>query len=139
MAPTMFEGRTGSSAPCAPRWSRWAASAACRTAPIQDVIDAPLPAAWSRVSLDAADEAIWRAGRKVDWEIERLSPGVLRGTWRYKHYTAVVTITHDRRLLSIRYEESDHLLHGSEIHSNYQRMVERLLQAIRLEPIAEAP
>ena len=110
--------------------------AACRSAPIRDVIDAPLPEAWSRLSVDQADEAIWRAGRKVGWEIERLSPGVLRGTWRYKHYTAVVTITHDRRTLSIRYEESDHLLRDGEIHSNYNVMVERLLERIQHDPVA---
>jgi len=112
----------------------------CRSAPIRDVVDAPLPPAWSRLSLDQADEAIWRAGRKVGWEIERLSPGVLRGTWRYKHYTAVVTLTHDRRALSIRYEESDHLLRDGEIHSNYNVMVGRLLDRIRREPVAaDAP
>lgn len=111
--------------------------AGCRSAPIRDVIDAPLPEAWSRLTLAQADEAIWRAGRKVGWEIERLSAGVLRGTWRYKHYSAVTTITHDLRKLSIRYEESDHLLRNGEIHSNYNVMVGRLLDQIRRERVAD--
>ena len=61
---------------------------------------------------------------------------MLRGTWRYRHHTAVVTITHDRRRLSIRYEESDHLLRDGEIHSDYNVMVGRLLEQIRREPVA---
>src|SRR5262245_24854437 len=106
--------------------------AACRTQPIRDVIDAPLPPDWSKASADAADEAIWRAGRKVGWEIERLRPGVLRGIWRKTgQYSAVVTITRDRNRLGIRYEESDHLLREGGIHSNYNVMVERLLREIQ--------
>jgi hypothetical protein len=111
--------------------------AACRTQPIRDVIDAPLPSVWSEASPDAADEAIWRAGRKVGWQIERLRPGVLRGTWRHEHYTAVVTITREGDRLGIRYEESDHLLREGGIHSNYNAMVERLLRQIEREPVLD--
>jgi hypothetical protein len=111
--------------------------AACRTQPIRDVIDAPLPPVWADASPDAADEAIWRAGRKVGWQIERLGPGVLRGTWRHKHYTALVTITRERDRLSIRYEESDHLLREGGIHVNYNEMVVRLQRQIEREPVVD--
>ena len=115
----------------------FACVAACRTQPIRDVIDAPLPSVWADASSDAADEAIWRAGRKVGWQIERLRPGVLRGTWRHEHYTALVTIVREGARISIRYEESDHLLREGGIHENYNRMVERLLRQIEREPVVD--
>jgi len=109
----------------------------CRTAPIQDVVDAPLPAACGASTTEAVDEAIWRAGRKLGWQIEGLRPGVLRGTWRFKHHVAVVSIAHADGRFSIRYEESQNLLHeGDRIHRSYNRAVQLLAIQIQQEPVA---
>jgi hypothetical protein len=109
----------------------------CRTAPILDVVDAPLPAVCGERTTEAVDEAIWRAGRKVGWKIERVSPGLLRGTWRFKHHEAVVAIAHADGRFSIRYEKSENLLHeGDQIHRNYKRLVEGLATQIQQEPVA---
>jgi len=114
--------------------------AGCRTAPIEDVTDFPLPPVTATADIAAIDEAIWRAGRKVGWGIERLSPGDLRGTWRYKQHLAVVRIHHDGSRLSIRYEDSVKLLReGQRIHKDYNHMVKRLLQAIQRELVAMLP
>jgi len=111
--------------------------AGCRTAPIHDIVDAPLPAACGKVTTEAVDEAIWRAGRKVGWKIELVRPGLLRGAWRFKHHEAVVSISHANGRFSIRYEKSENMLHdGDQIHRNYNRLVERLAARIRQEPLA---
>jgi hypothetical protein len=110
--------------------------AGCRTAPIQDVVAAPLPVPCADATTNDVDEAIWRAGRKLGWKIDRIGPGELRGTWRFKHHEAVVSITHHDGLLNIRYVESQNLLHeGSQIHRNYNELVQRLQTQIQREPV----
>jgi len=113
-----------------------AAGAGCRTTGIRDFIDVPLPLATGQEATEDVDEAIWRAGRKRGWKVERLRPGVLRATWHKKHHVAVVSITHTLRRFSIRYESSQNLLHsGDRIHHNYNVVVQRLAEMIQREPI----
>ncbi|HEY8155980.1 MAG TPA: hypothetical protein VII72_17760 [Myxococcota bacterium] len=108
----------------------------CRTAPIQDVVDAPLPLRCSEATTDDVDEAIWRAGRKLDWKIDRIGPGDLRGSLRFKRHVAVVSLTHHDGYLSIHYLESQNLRQdGGEIHRNYNVLVQRLLTQIQQEPV----
>ena len=114
----------------------WGSVSSCRTAPIHDVLEAPLPTAQGAAITDDLDEAIWRAGRKVGWKIERIRPGVLRGTWRFKHHLAVVSITHDQRYFTIRYVDSQNLLYdGDQIHRRYNSLVEELARQIEQEPV----
>ena len=109
---------------------------ACRTAPIQDVIEAQLPTIPDAATAAAVDEAIWRAGRKVGWDVERLRPGEMQATWRFKHHRAVVSITHVGRRFNIRYESSRNLLHRDDlIHSKYNRLVQQLMRQIQEESI----
>lgn len=113
---------------------------ACRTEVLQTVVEAPLPAAAAGAAIGDVDEAIWRAGRKASWHIEQLRPGDLRGTWRFKHHAAVVSIAHDRRRMSIRYVSSENLLHeGNQIHRTYNRRIHQLVAQIQREPITPAP
>ena len=108
----------------------------CRTAAIQDVVDAPVTLWCADATTDDIDEAIWRAGRKLDWKIDRIGPGDLRGTLRFNHSVAVVSLTHHDGFLSIHYLESERLLHeGREIHRNYNVRVQRLLTQIQREPV----
>jgi hypothetical protein len=98
------------------------------------VVDAPLPSASRNAPAADVDEAIWRAGRKVGWEIERLGPGSLRGTWHVRHHRAVVSITYRDGLISIGYVDSVNLLHeGDRIHHDYNTLVQRLLVQIQHE------
>lgn len=112
----------------------------CRTVPLQDVVDAPLPAACSAATPDEVDEAIWRAGRKAGWAIDRVEPGVLLGTWSFRQHAAMVSITQRNGHLSIRYVWSRNLLYeGDRIHRAYQKLLVQLLAAIQHEPVGEAP
>ena len=98
---------------------------ACRTAPIRDVVNAPLPNATGVATPQQVDEAIWRAGRKLGWKIEPVGPGELRGTLRVKRHVAVVSITHDTKRFSIRYADSQNLRYdGRQIHRNYVAWIE---------------
>lgn len=111
----------------------------CRTAPIQNVVDAPLSPHGS-VALEDIDEAIWRAGRKLGWSIEPVGAGQLRGTLRVRRHVAVVSIRHDDRHFTIAYESSENLAqHGAVIHRNDNLWVARLAAKIQAEPIIRRP
>jgi hypothetical protein len=108
----------------------------CRTAPILAIRGAPLPTAPGGATQDQLDEAIWRAGRKLGWKIERIRPGLLRGTLRFKRHVAVVSISHDGRTMNIDYEDSENLLYsGERIHHNYNELVKKLAARIQQEPL----
>jgi hypothetical protein len=112
------------------------AVASCRTpVPIENP-EAALPAMPRGATLDDVSEAIWRAGRKLGWNIEREGPGELVGTLRVRSHVAVVSITHDRQHFAIRYRDSDNLdVEDGRIHPNYNVWVSRLVDKIRREPV----
>jgi hypothetical protein len=115
----------------------FAATISCATTvQLQPLVEVPLPIAWLGASEDRIDEAIWRAGRKQSWEIEKIESGRLRGTRRWKRHAAVVSIAHDGRQLRIAYEDSENLRHqGDKIHRSYDMVVERLVASIERESI----
>jgi hypothetical protein len=113
---------------------------ACRILkPIYDVNDAPLLSSES-ATLDDASEAIWRAGRKLGWEIEKESPGVLNGTLHLRRHVAVVRIEHDTRVFSIHEVETQNIRReGDRIHPNYNGWIHFLEQKIAAEPVRHMP
>ncbi len=113
----------------------------CRSVPLERVVESPLPAPWAEASTADCDEAIWRAGRKSGWEIERLAPGRLRGTWHHLKHLAVATIAHDGSRISVEYQSSENLFasDNGQIHRNYHVAVRRLLEKIIAEPISTSP
>ena len=107
----------------------------CRTAPIRDVIDAKLQVGPASTREDI-DEAIWRAGRKLDWSIVVLGPGRLQGTLHHRRHVAVVSILHDGEVFSICFAGSENLLHEDDrIHRRYNLWVARLAEKIEGEPV----
>lgn len=111
-----------------------AALGACRTAPIRDRLDQPLFVN-GPPSLERSAEAIWRAGRKLGWQVEPVAPGVERGTLRLRSHVAVVRIEHDETRFSVRYEASENLLASDgEIHDRYNAWVDNLVARIAQEP-----
>jgi hypothetical protein len=102
----------------------------CRSLdPILQVHDAPL-------LMVEGDEAIWRAGGRLGWQIERESPGVLKGTLRLRSHLAVVRIEHDTRAFSIITVETQGIERdGDRIHPNYNGWIQNLRTRISLEPI----
>ena len=108
--------------------------AGCRLAPRYDATNTLRTPASARLS--DASEAIFRAGRKLGWEVEIVRPGELMATLRHHGHVAVVDITHDLHRFQIRYRNSQNLLvDGDRIHENYNVWIQRLEAKIREEPI----
>jgi hypothetical protein len=109
----------------------------CRTEVLRNFHAVPFPGDCAEASINEVDDAIWRAGRKVGFEVDRIEPGVLWATWQVREHIAVVSITHADGLLSVRYHWSENLLEeNGRIHRSYNRWTERLVEQILREPIA---
>lgn len=109
--------------------------AACRTAPIRNVTNAPLnEAPRASLTMDEIAKAVWRGGQEQGWQISEVRPGELIGTLKLRSHVAVVTITYDTSRFSIAYRDSTNLLQsGSEIHKRYNTWVRNLEAAIQRE------
>ncbi len=114
------------------------ASGGARTAPIENVQEAPYGASVSgarSLSLTEYENAIIRAGAGRGWVFQREAPGHLVGTVevRGKH-TAVVDVYFNTKDFSIVYKDSTNLNYNAEkhvIHPNYNSWVSLLEQDIR--------
>lgn len=112
---------------------------ACRTAPIHEIAEGRLRTDGSATP-DEAAEAIWRAGRKLGWEVRSVAPGELEGTLRLRHHVAVVRIIHDTQRFSIRYVDSQNLgADGTRIHDRYNHWIRNLTRQIENEPVLLIP
>ena len=112
---------------------------ACRSLrPIYQVERAPLRTS-ENATLEDASEAIWRAGRKLGWEIEEESPGVSIGTLHLRSHVAVVRIDHDTKVFAIHDVKTENLRReGDRIHPNYNGWIHFLETKIEAEPVGHA-
>lgn len=104
--------------------------AGCRTAPVMNVVDAPVGAARSAQQVE---QAIISAGNSLGWQMRPGGPGRIEGTLLLRDHRAVVDIDYTPRTYSIRYKSSSSSLHydGNTIHKNYNGWIENLDRAIR--------
>jgi hypothetical protein len=110
------------------------AIAACRTAPVHNVVAPLTPAPGSRLTMNEVAQAIWRAGNRLGWQIETVAPGSLRGTLKLRQHVAVVSITHDTSAFRITYQDSTNLRYdGQEIHKRYNQWVQNLERGVQME------
>jgi len=110
-----------------------ALAAGCMTAPIYDVVNAPVVAN-KAASMDDINKAIVRAGTQLGWVVTPESPGKLTGRIALRTHTAVVDITHDTRSFNIKYRDSTNLeASGGEIHKNYNGWIQNLEKGIRAQ------
>ncbi|HKJ71390.1 MAG TPA: hypothetical protein VKA55_06525 [Gammaproteobacteria bacterium] len=106
--------------------------AACRTAPIQNVNDAPIPANAGSPSLEEITKAIQRAGIGLGWQMDAEKPGHIIGTLYIRSHMAKVDINYSTKGYSITYRDSKNLKHHDDkIHSNYNGWVQNLDRAIQ--------
>ncbi|KAB7624091.1 hypothetical protein [Alkalilimnicola sp. S0819] len=106
-----------------------ASLAACRTAPVYNVQQAPIN------RTDLSDEQIARAviqaGAELGWHIQAVAPGQLLGRLQLRGHLAEVDIHYDREAYSIRYRDSRKLRYdGTDIHRNYNGWIQNLDRAI---------
>ncbi len=105
---------------------------ACRTAPVHDVIGAPVVVTDESYDLRAVRDAIIDAGVSLGWQMEPTAPGEILGTLNIRTHMAQVKIPYDMHFYSIIYVSSSNLNYtGTEIHSNYNGWIQNLDNAIR--------
>jgi len=107
--------------------------AACRTAPIYNVDDAPVTTADNaQPTMKQIEQAIVQAGTGLGWRMEPQGPGHIVGTLYLRGNMAQVDINYDRKSYSIHYKDSKGLNYdGEKIHKNYNGWVQNLDNRIR--------
>ena len=103
--------------------------AGCRSAPVMNVVDAPLVSA---KSMQQVEQAIVAAGNSLGWQMQPQGPGRIQGTLVLRDHRAVVDIGYTQKSYSIRYKDSSNLNYdGGSIHKNYNGWIQNLDRAIR--------
>lgn len=107
--------------------------AGCRTAPIHDVVAAPVVTS-KPVTMEVVQNAIVVAGTQLGWKMEPLNPGTITGTIELRTHRAVVEVTYDTKTYNIKYKDSLNLdYNGTSIHKNYNGWIENLDKAIQVQ------
>jgi hypothetical protein len=103
----------------------------CRTAPINDLNNQPVPPGRSA---EQVSKAILGAGASLGWAMREVHPGMIKGTLYIRDHVAKVDIPYSSRSYSIRYAGSTNLKYDEAkhtIHSNYNGWVQNLDNQIR--------
>ena len=107
-----------------------ATMAGCRSAPVMNVVEAPVT---GTKSMQQVEQAIVSAGNSLGWQMRPQGPGKVQGTLLLRDHRAVVDVDYTQRSYSIRYKDSSNLNYdGSSIHKNYNGWIENLDRAIRV-------
>ena len=113
------------------------AAMAGRTAPIADVIDAPI-VSMSKVpgDLDTVKGTILMALIKQGWTSQVPGPGVVHAVYQRSENRIEVDITYDTKSYSIRYASSENMRYDpkkGQIHRSYNEWVRALQRSIDME------
>ena len=85
--------------------------------------------------LTARRNQIMRAGAGLGWDMEPVSPGLIRATLHLRTHVAVTEIAYTADSFSIRYVDSTNLQYdGTSIHKNYNGWIQNLERAITQQP-----
>jgi hypothetical protein len=107
--------------------------AGCRSAPIQNISDAPVTSISGKaVSAAQVRTAIMGAGAGLGWRMVDAGPGKLEGTLTLRDHTAIVEIPYSAKTYSILYKGGQNIgERDGNIHKNYNGWVQNLDRAIR--------
>lgn len=104
----------------------------CRSAPVQDVVDAPVTTSTQKYANDDVRKAILEAGARLGWQMKDLDKGHMLGTLFLRSHMAQVDIHYTKQNYTIKYKNSSNLDYdGENIHSNYNGWIQNLDNAIR--------
>jgi hypothetical protein len=108
---------------------------ACRTAPIYNVNEAPVPVvAQKQATMNDVKGAILRAGARLGWQMTEAGPGVVNARIALRTHTASADVKYTTKSYSIVYRDSTNLdATSGTIHKNYNGWVENLDREIRVE------
>lgn len=106
----------------------------CRSAPVQDVMAAPVPSLGKTLSLDDVSKGIIRGGVRAGWEMQPVRPGLVSGRFVRGQHHATVDVEYDAKTYSIRHRDSSWGSAGSgQVHRVYNTWVQSLDRSIRGE------
>lgn len=103
----------------------------CRTAPIRDMNNQPVPPGVSEAQVS---QAIQSAGNGLGWAMKETRPGMIEGTLYLRDHIAKIQIPYSATSFSIRYVSSTNLKYNAAnrtIHSNYNGWIQNLDNHIR--------
>jgi len=104
----------------------------CRSAPVHNVVEAPVTTSTQKYGQDDVRKAILNAGAKLGWQMKDVEPGLMIGTLTLRSHMAQVEIRYNKQNYNIQYKNSSNLDYdGSNIHSNYNGWAQNLDNAIR--------
>jgi hypothetical protein len=114
------------------------AATGCNTLqPVYEVVDSPIDSGGKPMTMDSVQKAIQRAGVGLGWQIKPVKPGQLTGQLDLRTHKALVDITHNTKVYSIKYRDSTDLgAKDGQIHRNYNAWVQNLDKAIRAQLLA---
>ncbi|WP_170300345.1 hypothetical protein [Solidesulfovibrio aerotolerans] len=107
----------------------------CRTAAVRNIPLNSIPATQDKaLSTDEIESSIIRGGSKVGWNMRKIEPGLIVGTIQVRVHEAQVNIRYTANTWDITYRDSKNLKYnGEKIHSNYNKWVSKLADAIRTQ------
>lgn len=106
-------------------------SACNRVQPIYTVQDHVIPTVSLGLKTEQVTQLITQAARSNGWLVDPVSPNEVRATQKWKDHSAVVLISHNDRVFSIRNDGSTNLLQqNGTIHRAYNSRVRALESAI---------
>ncbi|WP_341894769.1 hypothetical protein [Ferrovibrio terrae] len=102
-----------------------------RVQPIYKVEDHPVPAAAQKADLVTLETAIYEAASSTGWLVEKVNPGLMRATQKWREHAATVDIVYSQKSYSINYAGSANLKADQDfIHRRYNSLVVKLEQEI---------
>lgn len=102
-----------------------------RVQPIYKVEDHPVPTLAQKANLATLETAIYEAASSNGWLVEKVNPGLMRATQKWREHTATVDIVYTQKTYSIRYAGSSNLKADQDwIHRRYNSLVATLEQEI---------
>ncbi|MBS4045259.1 MAG: hypothetical protein KG075_02875 [Alphaproteobacteria bacterium] len=102
-----------------------------RVQPVYKVENHPVPVAAQNASLATIETAIYEAASSNGWMVEKVNPGLMRATQKWREHAATVDIVYSPKSYSINYAGSANLKADQDyIHRRYNSMVLKLEQEI---------
>lgn len=105
----------------------------CTSAPIYNAENIPISPRESATD-EEISEAIWSAGRRLGWRVDKVRPGEMRASLDIRSHSATVNIVYSHSNFSIHHTASENLDEDDgEIHENYNVWIKRLENKIQDE------
>lgn len=105
-----------------------------KTAPVNNIIDQPVPMSATAQSANKVKKAIFAACTEQGWVVQSDKQNVIRAKLTLRTHEAVVDIPYNAKQFSIIYVSSSDLAYqDGKIHVRYNSWVKSLAKAIELE------